>query len=556
MFELRYYQQEALAAVYREFETRQATAIVAATGTGKTEMYLNLAVEVPGRVLVVAHRDYLLTQPIERLEKRGYDDVAVEKAEEYSERQLRKAKIVFATIQSISKDRRLKNFDPREFDLVIIDEGHRGVARTYRKVIDHFCQNPDLRVLILTATPKRKDGVALNNLCGGDISVAYCYPPKRAAEEGWLVPLRFYRREVKDLDFSHVKYNRAKGDLDPDQVEQLLLQERPLHDVCASLAEDKGATLVFCPGVKIAQAYAHLMNDRYRPGRAVAMWADTDAAERARLGKAMTQGELDYVFNVDIATEGYDVPELARVVWAAPTASLVRFTQGTGRVFRPHAAIKSRLTGGREDAESRRLAIAQSPKPFGHVVTYYPQNCRHQLCEPNDILGGDELRPEIRGAAKQIQEATAAQEQGSDPEEDVETAEAYVALRELLHQNRRGITAKAKVEDIEYDGMGGSRNRMRGQGAEEKTKAVKAISNDWPPGDPASPKQIAWLKRHGVPNAAELRLTKWRAVVVRELMEKGKFSPDNALSVGKKQWFTIKKKLEAKVTAGGTGDDF
>ena len=374
MFDLRYYQTEAIAAVYKEFETHQATAIVSATGTGKTEMYLALAVEVPGRVLVLAHRDYLLSQPIKRLAAKGYDDVAVEMAEEYSERQLRKAKIVFATVQSISKARRLKHFDPKDFDLVIVDEGHRGVAKTYRTVLDHFCQNPDLRVLILTATPKRKDGVALQNLCGGDISVAYTYAPKRAAEEGWLVPLRFYRREVKDLDFSHVNFNKAKGDLDQEQVEQLLLQEKPLHDVCASLAQDQGATLIFCPGVKIAQAYAHIMNDRYRPGRAVAMWGDTEDEERIEIGKRLAQGELDYLFNVDVATEGYDVPELVRVVWAAPTASLVRFTQGTGRVFRPHRSILGRLTGGAEDAEARRVAIEQSPKPFGHVVTYYPQD--------------------------------------------------------------------------------------------------------------------------------------------------------------------------------------
>src|SRR6185369_5103927 len=100
----------------------QAAVIVSATGTGKTEMYLYMAVSAPGRVLVVAHRDYLLGQPIARLAAHGFDDVAVEKADLRSEVGLSKAKIVFASIQSLSKPARLETFNPFAFDIVIVDE--------------------------------------------------------------------------------------------------------------------------------------------------------------------------------------------------------------------------------------------------------------------------------------------------------------------------------------------------------------------------------------------------------------------------------------------------
>lgn len=82
MFDLRYYQQEALTAVDRVWDSKQAAIIVAATGTGKTEMYLSSAVSQPRRVLVIAHRDYLLNQPIARLRAKGFDDIAIEKAEQ------------------------------------------------------------------------------------------------------------------------------------------------------------------------------------------------------------------------------------------------------------------------------------------------------------------------------------------------------------------------------------------------------------------------------------------------------------------------------------------
>lgn len=548
MFTLRHYQQEAIEAARREWDSHQATAIIAATGTGKTEMYLSLAVSEPGRVLIMAHRDYLLTQPIGRLAAQGFEDVAVEKAEQRSESWLTKAKVVFGSVQSLCKPKRLATFKPNDFSLLIVDEGHRAVSATYRRVIDYFTQsNPRLRVLILTATPKRKDNVALGNLCGGDISVAYTYGPKQAADDGWIVPLRFYRREVKDLDFSHVNFKGS--DLDQEQIESLMMQESPLHSVCASLAEDRGPTIVFCPGVKVAQAYAALMNQRYRPDRSAVLWADSSDEERERVGKRLAQGETDYVFNVDLFTEGFDVPELTRVVWAAPTASLVRFTQGTGRVFRTHSSLRGQLTGGRDEAAERRLLIEQSPKPVGHVVTYYPQNCRHQLCEPNDILGGDELPPDVRAAAKAIQEATAAQPNGSDPDEDRETAEAYIALRALLDKRRQPIKARAAVNDTEYDGFGGSRNRHVGAGSDGQKKAAKAISDDWPGGDGATPKQLAWLKWKGVKNAHSLGLTKWRASCVRDLMEKAGFSAEGALACSRKQAMAVLAKLKKEGAA-------
>jgi superfamily II DNA or RNA helicase len=463
VFDLRYYQEDATAAAVRTWRDHQAAVIVAATATGKTEIYLSLAVAQPKRVLVLAHRDYLLGQPIARLAARGFTDVAVEKAEERSEGQLIKGKIVFGSVASVSRPERLVRFCPDEFSLVVIDEGHRAVAPTYRRVIDHFRRNESCRFLILTATPKRKDNIALGNLCGGDIEVAYSYGPQRAIEEGWIAPLRFYRRNVKDLDFSNV---RMKGnDLDPEQVEELLMQEGPLHEVLASLAEDRGPTVIFCPRVKVAHAYSTIMGKRYRPDRSAVLWQESSQEDRETVGKKLAQGEIDYVFNVDIVTEGYDVPELVRVVWAAPTASLVKFTQGTGRVFRLHSSLPPALPRGRDEADARKLLIAQSAKPVGHVVTYYPQNCRHQLCEPNDILGGDELPDEVRATAKQFQELTAAQPSGSDPEADVETAKALLELKALLEKRRQRIKATATVEDVEYDAFGGSRHRAAGGSA-------------------------------------------------------------------------------------------
>lgn len=539
MFDLRYYQSEAVEAVYREWDRVQSTSIIAATATGKTEIYLSIATSYPGRVLIIAHRDYLLGQPISRLKKHGFDDVAIEKAELRSEGGFGGAKVVFASVQSLHKDARLATFDPFAFSAVIIDEGHRAVSATYRKILNHFKTNPRIRVLILTATPKRKDGIALGNVCD---SVAYTYGPKTAIDEGWIVPLKFYRRVVEGLDFSTVKLKGS--DLDPEQVEQLLMQEKPLHTVCASLAEDRGPTVIFCPGVMVARAYSALMHNRYRNGRSAVLWQDSDQEERETVGKKLSNGDIDYLFNVDLLTEGYDVPELVRVVWAAPTASLVRFTQGTGRVFRTHGSLRGVLSGGREDADTRKLQIQQSPKPLGQVVTYYPQNCTHQLCEPNDILGGDDLPADVKAYAKQIQEATASQPSGSDPDEDVETAGAVVELRSLLEQRRKKIRAEAAVKDTEYEAFGGGRNRSKSDNTMGEKKAAKEISTDWPSTKPASPAAKNWFKYKKVSVDVVESLTAWRAFVVRDLVEKHGVDLNTALSFGKSQALAVKEKYE------------
>ena len=541
MFSLRYYQEELIAGARKAWQSHASVALISATGSGKTEMYMSIATTEPGRVLVLVHRDYLIRQPIQRLQAAGFNDVSVEKAHERSELGLLRSKVVFASVQSIgpaSQEARLRSFDPREFSLLIVDEGHRGTATTYRRVLDYFRGgNPLLKVLVLTATPNRKDGVALANICD---TVAGVYGPSRAMAEGWIVPVRFYRRDVRSLDFSHV---RLKGsDLDPQQVEALLLAEQPLHEICSSLAEDRGPTIVFCPDIASSRAYERMMNSRYRPGRAKSLCKDSSDEERDQAGKMLSQGELDYIFQVNLFTEGLDLPNLLRVVWAAPTASLVRYTQGVGRVFRTHDSLRGHLTGGRDDSEARRLLIAQSPKPFGIVVTYYPQNCRHELCDPVDILGGDELPPDVKAAAKDVQEQTSRQGGGSSTEEDIETAKVFCDLRSVVESRRKELKAKADYADRQFDPMSG---RKASSPAKDASQARSAAAALWGDGEQATAKQQGWLRWKGVSADDAAACTKWRASVVRDLFELG-VSIETAMGFGRRQALKVRDEMRQR----------
>ena len=112
-----------------------------ATGLGKTATFTNI--KRKGRVLVLAHREELITQPI----KYYNCPVGIEMASYHSN----KEEVVIASIMSLTH--RLDKFKPDEFDMIIIDECHHAAATSYKKILNYF--KPRL-LLGFTATPNRR----------------------------------------------------------------------------------------------------------------------------------------------------------------------------------------------------------------------------------------------------------------------------------------------------------------------------------------------------------------------------------------------------------------
>lgn len=112
-----------------------------ATGLGKTVVFTNI--KRKGRVLVLAHREELITQPI----KYYNCPVGIEMASRYSNGE----EVVIASVMSLTH--RLEKFKQDEFDMIIIDEAHHAAAQSYKKIINYF--KPRL-LLGFTATPNRR----------------------------------------------------------------------------------------------------------------------------------------------------------------------------------------------------------------------------------------------------------------------------------------------------------------------------------------------------------------------------------------------------------------
>ena len=127
--------------------------VVMATGLGKTATFTHLPRK--GKMLIVAAGKEVVLNPL------GYFDceVGVEMGTFHAKKDFPDAEVICASAPSLAK--RLDEYDPEEFETIIIDEAHHSTAKTYLEIIKYF--KPD-RLVGFTATPKRTDGVGLNKV--------------------------------------------------------------------------------------------------------------------------------------------------------------------------------------------------------------------------------------------------------------------------------------------------------------------------------------------------------------------------------------------------------
>lgn len=116
---LRYYQTEAVDAVFGRLKEDRSTMMVWATGLGKTVAFCDVAKRWPGKVLILAHRDELVNQARRALERATGEWVEIEQGMWRAGEQTR---LVVGSVQTIYQEARLKRFGPEHFDLIIIDE--------------------------------------------------------------------------------------------------------------------------------------------------------------------------------------------------------------------------------------------------------------------------------------------------------------------------------------------------------------------------------------------------------------------------------------------------
>ena len=294
--------------------------LVSATGTGKTYLSaLDVRSQRPGRVLFVAHRHRILEASLKSFERvlgSGYSYGI------YGGGSAKPAEsCVFAMVSTLSKH--LDDFDPREFDYIIIDEAHRTGANSYRAILAHF--QPAF-FLGMTATPTRTDGYDVYGLFNHVI--AFRITLQDALEEDMLAPFHYFGITDLEIDDETVDDMALFSKLTSNERVQHIISK--IEEYTVEKSQRRG--LIFCNRNEEAAVLSQQFNEAGY--RTVAVSGATSDEERNKQISRLERGEIEYIFSVDIFNEGVDIPSLNQIIMLRRTDSAIVFVQQLGRGLR------------------------------------------------------------------------------------------------------------------------------------------------------------------------------------------------------------------------------
>ena len=295
------------------------------TGTGKT--YLLTAVidsfvsnNPMEKVWIVAHRRELVSQI----------DETVRKFHSYS---ASNTSSLLSSVKAMSIQWLMRHYDEIEEEpgMIVIDEAHHALAKTYKEMWERF---PKAKFLGLTATPCRLNGKGFTDLF--DVLV-----------QSWSVPEFISKGRLATYDFVSIKSDGvtqrlidslqkrgADGDYQNKEMDMLLNKKPSIERLYRSLEEfgkdRKG--IVYAINISHAQKITKLYQEN--GVKAIAIDSKTPATERQQDIEAFKKGDIQVLVNVDIFSEGFDCPDVEFVQLARPTLSLAKYLQMVGRGLR------------------------------------------------------------------------------------------------------------------------------------------------------------------------------------------------------------------------------
>ncbi|WP_206460219.1 DEAD/DEAH box helicase [Anaerovorax sp. IOR16] len=349
--ELRPYQNEAREAVHNEWANgNRITLLVLPTGCGKTIVFSKIIedqVKAGERALVLAHRGELLDQAADKLVKSTGLMCATEKAEESCLGSW--FRVVVGSVQSLMREKRLRQFPKDYFDTIIVDEAHHVLSDSYQRVLNHF----DAKVLGVTATPDRGD---MKNLGQYFQSLAYEYTLPKAIKEGYLAPIKAQTIPLK-LDLTGV--GMQSGDFKAGDVGTAL--DPYLYQIADEMAKycmDR-KTVVFLPLIKTSQKFTQILNSKGFSATEV----NGDSKDRAEILENFDVGKYNVLCNSMLLTEGWDCPSVDCIVVLRPTKVRSLYCQMVGRGTRLHPGKDNLL-----------------------LLDFLWHTERHELCHPASLI--------------------------------------------------------------------------------------------------------------------------------------------------------------------------
>lgn len=360
----RYYQEIAInRAVQAVAQGNPRILLTMATGTGKTVVAFQICWKLWNsrwnragehrrpRILYLADRNILVDDPMAKTFA-PFGDARWKIA---GGRAIQSREMYFAIYQSIASDANrpglYREFAPDFFDLIIVDECHRGSARddsNWREILDYF--QPAFQIG-MTATPRRQDNADTYNYFGDPI---YTYSLRQGIEDGFLAPYRVHRIVTT---WDAVGWRPSQGDLDrfgreiPDEeyhtaeFERIVSLRARTEAVARHLTEymrrtDRFAkTIVFCVDQEHADEMRRAINNlnadlvRDYPDYVCRVTSDEGDVGRGHLSNFQDLERRTPVIltTSQLLTTGVDVPTVQNIVLLRVINSMTEFKQIIGR---------------------------------------------------------------------------------------------------------------------------------------------------------------------------------------------------------------------------------
>jgi len=364
--EPRYYQRTAInRSVEAILGGDKRLLLTMATGTGKTFVSMQIVWKLwksgwrkarNPRILYLADRNILVDQPIEREFKPAFgfgDNTPIWKLR--SEAKAGR-EIYFALYQALADtgedpNGMFRDFAPDFFDLVIVDECHRGSARaesSWRAILNHFSPATQLG---MTATPKREETVDSYEYFGDPL---YEYSLAQGIDDGFLAPYRV-RRVVLSPDAHGWAPTQGQLDLFGKAIPEGQYTTKDFERVVSLLTRTEAAakhltdylhrtdrwakTIVFCVDQEHADQMRRALHNanadlaKQHPNYVVRIVSDEHEIGRGHLSDfADTEKDLPVIATTsEMLSTGVDLPTVRNIVLFRPVGSMAMFKQMIGR---------------------------------------------------------------------------------------------------------------------------------------------------------------------------------------------------------------------------------
>lgn len=258
------------------------------------------------RVMFLIHRKEVLQQAVKTFDKQGVN------------RNLLTAGMVQTLTRRVDKL-------PTP-DVILVDEAHHALARSYQRILDNF---PKAIILLFTATPHRTGRVQLDQIAD-DIIVGQSI--HELTDKGFLAPFRYFQ-PPGDFDSKLLKRG-STGDFTNDSMQQAMSTKIFGHIVKQYKRIAPGMqAVVYTYSIDSAIKIAAEFNSEGIS--AVEVDGTTSKEKRDLAVRKFREQEIKILVNVNLFTEGVDLPNVDCVIMARPTASLALYLQFSMRCLNP-----------------------------------------------------------------------------------------------------------------------------------------------------------------------------------------------------------------------------